>query len=35
MADGSVRFINNSVNAFVFQALSSTMGNEAVSADFY
>jgi prepilin-type N-terminal cleavage/methylation domain-containing protein len=35
MADGSVRLIKNSVNVSVFQALSSTMGNEVVSADSY
>jgi len=33
MVDGSVRFIKNSVNPFVFQALSSPMGNERVSTD--
>ena len=35
MADGSVRFIKNSVDVFVFQALSSTSGNEVTSGDSY
>ena len=35
MADGSVRFIKNSVDVFVFQALSSTCGNEVTSGDSY
>ena len=35
MADGSVRFIRNSVNVFIFQAISSTSGNEATSSDSY
>jgi prepilin-type N-terminal cleavage/methylation domain-containing protein/prepilin-type processing-associated H-X9-DG protein len=35
MADGSVRPIKNSVNIFVFQALSSTVGNEVVTANSY
>ena len=35
MADGSVRFIQNSVDVFVFQALSSTSGNEVTSGDSY
>jgi prepilin-type processing-associated H-X9-DG protein len=35
MADGSVRFIKNSVDPFIFQALSSTTGNEPVGADSY
>ncbi len=35
MADGSVRFIRNSVDVFVFQALSSTSGSEITSGDSY
>ena len=35
MCDGSVRFIKNSVNINVFQALASTRGGEVVSADSY
>ena len=35
MADGSVRFIKNSVSPFLFQALSSTRGSEIVSYDSY
>jgi hypothetical protein len=35
MADGSVRFTRNSVNLFLFQALSSTRGSELVSYDSY
>jgi prepilin-type N-terminal cleavage/methylation domain-containing protein/prepilin-type processing-associated H-X9-DG protein len=35
MADGSVRFIRNSVDVFVFQAISSTAGNELASGDTY
>jgi prepilin-type N-terminal cleavage/methylation domain-containing protein len=35
MADGSVRPIKNSVNVLVFQALSSTVGNEVVSTDSF
>ena len=35
MADGSVRLIKNSVNIFVFQALSSTTGNEILGGDSY
>jgi prepilin-type N-terminal cleavage/methylation domain-containing protein len=35
MADGSVRFIRNSVNLFLFQALSSTRGSEVVSDGSY
>jgi len=35
MADGSVRFIKNSVDVFVFQALSSTHGSEVTSDDSY
>ncbi len=35
MADGSVKFIKNSVNLYIYRALSSTHGNEVVSADAY
>jgi prepilin-type N-terminal cleavage/methylation domain-containing protein/prepilin-type processing-associated H-X9-DG protein len=35
MADGSVRFVRNSVCVFVFQALSSTSGSETMSSDSY
>ena len=35
MADGSVRFIRNSVSPFLFQALSSTRGGEIVIYDSY
>jgi prepilin-type processing-associated H-X9-DG protein len=35
MADGSVRFIKNSVNVFTFQALSSAKGSEIISSDSY
>jgi prepilin-type N-terminal cleavage/methylation domain-containing protein/prepilin-type processing-associated H-X9-DG protein len=35
MADGSVRFIKNSVNPYIFRALSSTHGGEVVSSDAY
>ncbi len=35
MVDGSVRFIRNSVDVFVFQALASTSGSELVSGDAY
>jgi prepilin-type processing-associated H-X9-DG protein len=35
MADGSVRFIKNSVNVFTFRALSTTRGNEVISSDAY
>jgi prepilin-type N-terminal cleavage/methylation domain-containing protein/prepilin-type processing-associated H-X9-DG protein len=35
MADGSVRFIKNSVDVFVFHALSSIRGSETTSADSY
>jgi len=35
MADGSVRFIKNSVDVFVFQALASTDGSEVVNSDSY
>jgi prepilin-type N-terminal cleavage/methylation domain-containing protein/prepilin-type processing-associated H-X9-DG protein len=35
MADGSVRFIKNSINVFIFQALASTAGGEVISSDSY
>ena len=35
MADGSVRFIKNSVNVFTFRSLSTTKGNEVISSDAY
>ena len=35
LADGSVRFIKNSVNVYIFRALSSTRGGEVVSSDSY
>ena len=35
MCDGSVRFIKNSVNINIFQALSSAKGGEVLSADAY
>ena len=35
LADGSIRFLRNAINPQVFQALSSTHGNEIVSADSY
>jgi prepilin-type N-terminal cleavage/methylation domain-containing protein len=35
MADGSVRFVRNSVSLFLFQALSSTRGGEIVTYDSY
>jgi prepilin-type N-terminal cleavage/methylation domain-containing protein/prepilin-type processing-associated H-X9-DG protein len=35
MADGSVRMTTNSVNSAVFQALSSTAGNEIITAESY
>jgi prepilin-type N-terminal cleavage/methylation domain-containing protein/prepilin-type processing-associated H-X9-DG protein len=35
MADGSVRFVKNSVNIYTFQALSSTRGGEVISSDAY
>lgn len=33
MADGSVRFMKDSINLFVWRALSSIRGNESISAD--
>jgi prepilin-type processing-associated H-X9-DG protein len=35
MADGSVRFVRNSISLFLFQALSSTRGGEIVTYDSY
>lgn len=35
MADGSVKFAKNSVNALVWRALSSSRGSEVISADSY
>jgi prepilin-type N-terminal cleavage/methylation domain-containing protein/prepilin-type processing-associated H-X9-DG protein len=35
MCDGSVRFVKNSVNNFIFQALASTHGGEVISSDSY
>ncbi len=35
LADGSVRFIKNSVNVYTFQCLASTKGSEIVSSDSY
>jgi prepilin-type processing-associated H-X9-DG protein len=35
MCDGSVRFFKNSVNIYIFQALSSAKGGEVVSSDAY
>jgi prepilin-type processing-associated H-X9-DG protein len=35
MCDGSVRFIKNSVNPINYMALSTTQGNEVISADSY
>jgi prepilin-type processing-associated H-X9-DG protein len=35
IADGSVRVIKNSINPFVFQAISSTMGGETLGAHSY
>ena len=33
--DGSVRFLKNSVNLYVWRALSTTKGGEVISADQY
>jgi prepilin-type N-terminal cleavage/methylation domain-containing protein/prepilin-type processing-associated H-X9-DG protein len=35
MADGSVRFIKNSVNLYTWRSLASTMGGEVISSDAY
>ena len=35
MCDGSVRFIKNSVNIYIFQSIASTRGGEVVSSDSY
>jgi prepilin-type N-terminal cleavage/methylation domain-containing protein/prepilin-type processing-associated H-X9-DG protein len=35
MGDGSVRFMKNSINYFIFQALASTKGSEIISSDAY
>ena len=35
MADGSVRFIKNTINLFTWRALSSTQGNEVLSSDTF
>ncbi len=35
LADGSVRFIKNSINLFSWRALSTTQGNEVISSDAY
>ena len=35
MADGSVRFIKNSINLFTWRALSSSRGNEVIGSDSY
>jgi prepilin-type processing-associated H-X9-DG protein len=35
MCDGSVRFIKNSINVYIFQSLASAKGNEIVSSDAY
>ena len=35
MCDGSVRFVKNSVNISIFQALSSSKGGEVISSDAY
>ncbi len=35
MADGSVRFVKNSINIWTWRALSTTHGGEVVSADAY
>ena len=34
-ADGSVRFIKNSINVWTWRALGTTRGNEIVSSDAY
>ena len=35
MADGSVRFMKNSINLYIWRALSTTQGNEVISSDSY
>jgi prepilin-type N-terminal cleavage/methylation domain-containing protein/prepilin-type processing-associated H-X9-DG protein len=35
MADGSVKFLKNTVNLFVWRGISSTKGQEVISADAY
>jgi hypothetical protein len=35
MGDGSVRFIKNSINVRTWRAMSTTRGNEAISAGEY
>jgi prepilin-type processing-associated H-X9-DG protein len=35
LCDGSVRFVKNSVNIYIFQALASTKGSEVISSDSY
>lgn len=35
MCDGSVKFFKNSINQYVWQALSSTRGGEVISSDSY
>ncbi|MEO6811751.1 MAG: DUF1559 domain-containing protein [Isosphaeraceae bacterium] len=35
MGDGSVRFIKNTINPFIWRALSTTQGGEVISSDAY
>ena len=35
LADGSVRFVNDSINLFSWRAMSTTQGNEVISSDAY
>jgi hypothetical protein len=35
MGDGSVRFVNNSINVRTWRAMSTTRGGEVLSADQY
>jgi hypothetical protein len=35
MADGSVRFVKNSINLNPWRALSTTQGGEVISSDSY